>query len=121
MTAQGLKHEANLVLWKDRVANCRSSGLPVREWCKQNQVARQTYYHWEKELLKKIGEQLLASKEIEQSDATVFAEIPGQVLIADSESSVVATLKLKNAELKVYSGADAAIVAEMCKAMQNVK
>ena len=43
---QHQKHE----LWSQRVAACRSSGVPVRQWCQENGVAEKTYYYWQRRL-----------------------------------------------------------------------
>ena len=36
----------------ERIKACRESGLPVRKWCKQNNICEQTYYCWLKKLRK---------------------------------------------------------------------
>ena len=33
MHATQMKHAANLEVWKERIMDCRASGLTVREWC----------------------------------------------------------------------------------------
>ncbi len=33
---------------------CRSSGLPVKTWCAQNECNTSTYYRWERELFRRI-------------------------------------------------------------------
>lgn len=65
MTSREAKHQASLSVWQGNVAECRSSGLSVRQWCKENQVSPQTYYQWEIEVLEH------ASKE-----QAAFAEVP---------------------------------------------
>ena len=29
-------HNAKILLWTERIKECRSSGLMVKEWCRQN-------------------------------------------------------------------------------------
>ena len=38
MDANGMKHEAKLAGWTERVEECRKSGLSVREWCTERGV-----------------------------------------------------------------------------------
>ena len=45
---QELKLAARMQEWSARIAECRSSGMSVRAWCKEQGIAIQTYYHWEK-------------------------------------------------------------------------
>ena len=51
MTSAELKHRVKLQEWLARIQDCRSSGLSVRAWCKQEGVNVTTYYRWERELL----------------------------------------------------------------------
>ncbi len=36
--------------WAGRITECRSSGMVVKTWCKQNGVCEQTYYKWQRRL-----------------------------------------------------------------------
>ena len=38
MDVRAMKHAAKLAEWSERVQACRTSGLPVRVWCEQNNV-----------------------------------------------------------------------------------
>lgn len=49
MHATQMKHAAYLEEWKQRIMDCRASGLTVREWCSQNSWSASTYYRWERE------------------------------------------------------------------------
>jgi len=51
MTSAELKHHAKQQEWAAQIQNCRSSGLPVRAWCRQEGINASTYYRWERELL----------------------------------------------------------------------
>ena len=51
-----MKHAARLEEWKQRITECRASGLRVKEWCAQNGSNTSTYYRWERELLGRIKE-----------------------------------------------------------------
>lgn len=55
MTSVELKHQAKLQEWAARIQDCRSSGLSVRAWCRQQGVTAATYYRWERELLAAVG------------------------------------------------------------------
>ena len=54
MNVNAVKHQAKLLEWKDRVTDCRSSGMSVKEWCKENGCSPKTYYRWEQEILGKV-------------------------------------------------------------------
>ena len=54
MDVNAVKHQAKLLEWKDRVADCRSSGMSVKHWCEENGCSPKTYYRWEQEILGKV-------------------------------------------------------------------
>lgn len=56
MHATEMKHAANLEEWKKRIMACRASGLTVREWCSRNAWSTSTYYRWEREAFRALGE-----------------------------------------------------------------
>jgi hypothetical protein len=43
MDVRTMKHAAKLAEWSEKVQACRSSGLPVKEWCEQNNICSKTY------------------------------------------------------------------------------
>ena len=53
-----LKLAARMQEWSARIAECRSSGMSVRSWCKEQGIAIQTYYHWEKRFVTETTQQL---------------------------------------------------------------
>ena len=44
MTSAELKHRVKLQEWAARIQDCRSSGLSVRAWCRQEEINAATYY-----------------------------------------------------------------------------
>ena len=54
MNVNDAKHQARLAEWKTLVAQCRSSGLPVKQWCAENGRDPSTYYRWEREIFGRI-------------------------------------------------------------------
>ena len=43
MTSAKLKHRVKLQEWAARIQDCRSSGLSVRAWCRQEEINAATY------------------------------------------------------------------------------
>ena len=54
MNVNNAKHQARLTEWRMLIAQCRSSGLPVKQWCAENGRDPSTYYRWEREILGRI-------------------------------------------------------------------
>ena len=54
---QELKHAAKVQEWATRVAECRSSGIGVKAWCREHGISLKTYYNWERQIVKEATRQ----------------------------------------------------------------
>ena len=108
MTIRGAEKQANLQKWSQRVAECRSSGLPVRQWCDENGVNPKAYYTWQKKVFDAI---------VERQDVQVprFA----QLRAPEHRGDPAATVRMGGAAVDVYAGADAATVSAIVKALTS--
>lgn len=99
MTSTELKHQAQIAKWTEFIKECRSSGLPVKTWCRQAQIAPGTYYRWERNIL--------ASDETNRhSGKTAFAEVPVPKTVNRNVSAPSATFHIGEASLDIYAGCD---------------
>ena len=119
MNAWEVKRRAQLPEWRQRVEECRSSGLSVREWCAGQQISPKTYYRWEREILDLAGKQL-ARREALPPEATVpaFAELP---VVAQRRSGAAATIHADSVTVDIHAGASAEIIAAICKSLSHVE
>jgi transposase-like protein len=123
ITIRGTKAQRNLMEWSRRVADCRSSGMSVTRWCTEHNVKRKTYYNWQK----KVFAAMLAQQQAELSEtAPRFAELPPpgdekQLITAEKQRDLVASVRIGGASLDVYSGASAEIVSALCKVLCHAK
>ena len=101
MTSAELKHRAKLQKWAARIQDCRSSGLSVRAWCKQERINAATYYRWEQELLTAADQAPCSAV-----PAVRFAELPAPKQVSRNVAERSATLHIGNASLDMYPGCD---------------
>ena len=102
MTSAELKHHAKLQEWAARIQDCRSSGLSVRAWCRQERINATTYYRWERELLTAADQAPCSAV-----PAVTFAELPAPKQVSCNVAERCATLHIGNASLDIYPGCDA--------------
>ena len=102
MTSAELKHRAKLQEWAARIQDCRSSGLSVRAWCRQEEINASTYYRWERELLTAADQAPCSGV-----PAVTFAELPEPKKMSRNVSERCATLRIGSASLDIYPGCDA--------------
>ena len=101
MTSAELKHHAKLQEWAAWIRDCRSSGLSVRAWCRQEEINAATYYRWERELLA-----LAETEPCLSVSAVRFAELPAPKQVSCNVAERCATLRIGSASLDIYSGCD---------------
>ena len=88
MTSAELKHRVKLQEWAARIQDCRSSGLSVRAWCRQEEINAATYYRWERELLA-----LAETEPCSSVSAVRFAELPAPKQVSRNAAERSATLR----------------------------
>ena len=101
MTSAELKHRVKLQEWAARIQDCRSSGLSVRAWCRQEKINAATYYRWERELLTAVETVSCSSV-----SPVSFAELPALKQVSHNVAERCATLHIGNASLDIYPGCD---------------
>ena len=104
---QTLNGQNKLALWAERISECRSSGMLVKTWCRENGVNEQTYYKWQRRLF-----------EIAQAQQKVqFAEVtPVQPV---RSGNVAVTVRIAGVEADIHSGADAATVETVLRILKS--
>ena len=101
MTSAELKHQTKLQEWAAQIQNCRSSGLPVRAWCRQEGINASTYYRWERELLT-AADQVLCSA----VPAMTFAELPEPKKMSRNVPKLLSHVCLSAGRFDVYRQID---------------
>ena len=128
MTIQRAGRQQNLLAWSQRVADCRSSGLSVNRWCAEHDIRPKTYYNWQKKVFAAMIEQQKMLVEVTETQSR-FAELPAPasepapVPAAEPgrKNSLIASIRVGNASLDVYDGADAEVVATLCKVLNHAE
>ena len=126
MTIQRAGRQQNLLAWSQRVADCRSSGLSVNRWCAEHDIKPKTYYNWQKKVFTAMIEQQKTLAEVTETQPR-FAELPEPMSASAIETEpgqktgLVASIRVGNASLDIYDGANAEIVATLCKVLNHAE
>lgn len=54
---QALDAGQRAAVWSQRIADCRSSGMTVRAWCREQDLSEKAYYYWQHRIFKALIEQ----------------------------------------------------------------
>ena len=95
-----IKENNNLVEWSRQVEECRSSGLSVRAWCKQNGIAVSTFHYRQQKFWDALQER------------NQFVEVPLQMNEYCSEN-IAATVP------DIHNGADEATLTALIHALKS--
>ena len=105
---QRANQQHRLAEWSRRVEACRSSGLPVGQWCQENGIAVSTYFSWQRKVFQ-------ALKEVQE---VTFAEAP---IMERSQLSghIVAAMEVSGVRIQVYGGSDEATLLAILRAAKS--
>ena len=118
MTVLEVKHQGKLKEWQERIIACRSSGEPVKTWCREQGISVTTYYRWEREIFgrdggEKGGEVPMAA------GGPVFAELPA--VQAGYGGGIDAKIAVHSGGMTVdiYTGADPEMIQTVIQALRS--
>jgi len=128
MDVRTMKHAAKLAEWSEKVQACRSSGLPVRQWCEQNNVCIKTYYTWERVYLAEVSKQLVIPEplsaarssqivRVDPNQMPIEAEVIGAAAAVQPTSNVQITLRYGGMSVEMPAGMEIAQIADLMKAL----
>ena len=130
MTIRRAGREQNLLVWSKRVADCRSSGLSVNRWCAEHDIKPKTYYNWQKKVFAAMIERQKTRAEVPETPSR-FAELPTPLPVPvpasaseaepGQKNSLIASIRVGNASLDIYVGADAEVVATLCQVLNHAE
>lgn len=104
---QQLNGQNKLAVWAERISECRSSGLSVRTWCKENGVCEQTYYKWQKKIFTMAKAQ----------QGLQFAEVT-PVITMNSNSQIAISIHAGGIAANVHNGADPTTVESVLRILK---
>ena len=104
---QAYNEQQKLAEWAEKVAQCRNSGLNVRQWCQENKISLSNYYKWQRKIYALAKEQ----HEVE------FAKVTAAETLVSS-STVAVSVRIGAAEADIHNGADPATVEAVLRILK---
>ena len=106
---QTLNAAQRVELWAERIAECRSSGMSVRAWCRENEISEKTYYYWQRRLYQQL---------VSTTEAVSFAEVPRGIQTGQC-SGAAAKVCLAGATIEVYPGAETQMIQVILETLKS--
>ena len=104
---QVYNEQNKLVQWAQVVAQCRDSGLSVRQWCQEHGVNVSSYYKWQR----KVYDAAKAQQESRFVEVTPVQPV--------DIGSIAVTVRIAGAEAEIHNGADAATVEAVLRVLKS--
>ena len=105
---RALNENNKIMMWAEIIADCRSSHLPVKTWCKENGVSPGTFYKWQKRLFALSQEQ----------QSSRFTEVT-QVRNFSATNEIAVTLYIDGGQVDIHNGADMATVEAIVRLLKS--
>ena len=104
--SQTINQQNKLALWSEQIADCRSSGQTVSQWCAAHEIPTSTYYTRQR----KVYERTVKA-------SGTFVEV--QVETSPALSGSVATISAGGLTAEIHTGADEATMVALFRAMKS--
>lgn len=115
--------EKNFKKWAQIIEKCRSSGIGVRPWCRENNVGERKFYYWERRIKAK---NLELQKENQSQDHVNLVEIkPPNIEPSINKSTLTfrtdMVIHVGNNVLEISNTVSENLLSMVLKVMSNVK
>ncbi len=125
MNTTKLKRELLANQWTQRIADFKSSGLPLKEWLALNNLSKDQYYYWKRKLSDEV---------LDAVTTTTFVELPqiisNQPVIIEEASMPKTTmdrstqtpdaiLNINGIEIKLFNSAATALLKNVIEVARH--
>jgi transposase-like protein len=99
-------------IWKQRIADRKSSGLSVADWCKKNNLTKHAYYYWWKRV----------ESTVQNSEASIpiFIEIKPEYIEPLKAVKLVLPITWNDINFTVTDSDTAKLAAEFISQLQKL-
>ena len=129
MDVRAIKHAAKLSEWEERILACRSSGIPVKTWCEENNISIKSYYRWERLYMAEASSRVGNTAPLPESTGQLVRIEPDQlpdkegaitpVTEAGATSNDRITLRYGSMSVEMPVGVEITKIATLMKVLGN--
>lgn len=115
------KHRVQLQRWKALIQERMNSNLTIMEWCKQNNIGKDAYYYWLKQIRKEAVAEAGCSRSV-ISESNAFVEIrpaaSTEMSVTPTTSQPSALIRRNGLEIELFDGASPAFIRQLLEAVR---
>lgn len=109
-TLNSAKHASKMAEWRIRIGECRNSGQPIKDWCRENHICLKTYYKWQRIIWDAESENRII--EPVKTGGIQFAEIP-QIRLETEVPQAEIVIHKGNWRIELQNNANPAIISQV--------
>ena len=116
------KHKVQLQRWKALIQNRMNSKLTIMKWCEQNNVSKDAYYYWLKQIrIEAVAEAKINKPVILESNSFVeIQQLPSSVVVSTPISSKTSAVIRRNGlEIELFDDASSTFIRQLVEAVRN--
>jgi len=113
MDTRKIDNEIKMQQWMEIIRECRSSGQPVRSWCREHDVNEKRYYYW----LKKVTLPNM-SESSHQIVPLKIEELKPETIVSSQSAAIV--IRLNSAVVEIQNGATNSVIENTLRAIKNL-
>ena len=117
------KHQVQLQRWKLLIQDRMNSNLKILDWCKQNNVSKDAYYYWMKQIRKEAVDEAnfrLNKPAISESNSFVEIQPVTSSVIASEVNKLRASaiIRSNGLEIELLDDASTAFIRKLMEAIR---
>jgi len=120
MDMRAVNHQVRVEQWRQVIAECRSSGLPIKIWCRENAIKSSQYYYW----LRVIRNESLAFVQHEsQILQPAFAAVSvgeGSIAGIEQGGNLCAIVKAQGFSVEIQNGANSQTLEQTLRILNGL-
>lgn len=115
------KHKVQLQRWRVLIQNRMNSKLPIMKWCEQNNVSKDAYYYWLKQVrIEAVAEAKFKRPVISESNSFVEIQPVSSSVVASAPigSKPSAIIRSNGLEIELFDNASPTFIRQLMEAVR---
>jgi hypothetical protein len=124
LDTQEIASQYRLSKWAHLIAECKSSGKKISEWCEENNLSTSSYFYWLRKVRAAACEALPALKNEENAFVPLSFPLPQASPVEPPQVDTPApaiVVRVDSLSLEIHNSASQELIEKTLRALQHVR